>query len=193
MSDLLSAKRALRRDMEEKRKGFAEWLPDAPLSLRDHFLKKIQLPPKSCVALYHAQHDEMNPSMLGVDLHHAGHTLALPVITARGTPLIFRSYEPGDKLHPGPMGILEPTSEALAVTPDVLIVPLLAFDKMGYRLGYGGGYYDRTLTELRQQKTVLAVGIAYAGQEVAAVPIEPHDARLDAIVTEAQALRIAVP
>ena len=99
----------------------------------------------------------------------------------------------GDKLAAGAMGIMEPVAKAPLVEPDVLLVPLLAFDSRGYRLGYGAGYYDRTLTELRQRKKILAIGIAYAGQEVPEVPIESHDARLDKIATETKVLKNLLP
>jgi len=100
----------------------------------------------------------------------------------RGTPLSVRRWRPGDALERGPMGTSQPGPAAEALTPDVLLVPLLAFDRRGYRLGYGGGYYDRTLAAL---PGAVAIGIGYAAQELDEVPAGPEDARLAAIATEA--------
>ena len=108
-----------------------------------------------------------------------GHPVALPVTPPRGRPLRFARWRPGDPLVPGRFGTLHPLGEDLA--PDVLLVPLLAFDARGNRLGYGGCYYDRTLAALPGR---LAVGCAFAAQEVASVPVEPTDIRLDAVATE---------
>jgi 5-formyltetrahydrofolate cyclo-ligase len=115
-------------------------------------------------------------------LHGRGHPIALPVTPPRGAPLSFRRWRPGDGLDRGPMGTRQPGPEAEVLKPDVLLVPLLAFDRRGYRLGYGGGYYDRTLAAL---PGAVALGIAYAAQELDEVPAGPEDARLAAIATEA--------
>jgi 5-formyltetrahydrofolate cyclo-ligase len=120
-------------------------------------------------------------------LHDRGHPIALPVTPKRGLPLAFRRWRPGDELARGPMGTRQPGPEAEALTPDFLLVPLLAFDRRGHRLGYGGGYYDRTLAAL---PGAVAVGVAYAGQELDEVPAGPEDARLAAIATEAGLIRI---
>ncbi|WP_238381093.1 5-formyltetrahydrofolate cyclo-ligase [Alkalilacustris brevis] len=110
--------------------------------------------------------------------------VCVPVIAARNQPLRFRAWAPDALMQPGPFGAQVPVAGAW-LTPEVLIVPLLAFDARGYRLGYGGGYYDRTLQALRASGgRVLAIGFAYAAQEVARVPVEPTDEPLDMIVTE---------
>ncbi|MCR8726752.1 5-formyltetrahydrofolate cyclo-ligase [Frigidibacter sp. ROC022] len=109
--------------------------------------------------------------------------VAVPVMTGAGRPLEFRRWTPGCALVDGGMGTLIPESGETLV-PDALIVPVVAFDALGHRLGYGGGFYDRTLTELRARQSVFAVGFAYAAQEMAALPVETTDARLDAVVTE---------
>ena len=109
--------------------------------------------------------------------------VGVPVIIGKGMPLRFREWSPGARMVEGAFKALIPEDGAW-VEPQVLIVPLLAFDSRGYRLGYGGGFYDRTLEGLRARHPVLAVGFAFSAQEVAEVPTEPTDQRLDAIVTE---------
>jgi 5-formyltetrahydrofolate cyclo-ligase len=113
---------------------------------------------------------------------HQG-VVCVPVIMAAGQPLRFREWSPGCTMVPGEFGALIP-SEGAWVEPEVLIVPLVGFDARGYRLGYGGGFYDRTLEGLRARGPVLAVGFAFSGQEMAEVPIEATDQKLDVIVTE---------
>jgi 5-formyltetrahydrofolate cyclo-ligase len=115
---------------------------------------------------------------------HSG-PLCLPVVAGRGRPLVFRAWMPGAPLVAGGFGAMVPAAEAAELVPEVLIVPMLAFDRQGYRLGYGGGFYDRTLAALRAAGPVRAIGLAFAGQEVAAVPRGPWDVALDLIVTEA--------
>ena len=114
----------------------------------------------------------------------AGAARALPVVVVREQPLVFRLHEPGQPLAPDALGILAPAPSAPQAWPDVVFTPVLAFDRQGGRLGQGGGHYDRTLEALRARHPVLVIGLAYAGQEVDAVPTEPHDQRLDAILTE---------
>jgi 5-formyltetrahydrofolate cyclo-ligase len=113
-----------------------------------------------------------------------GWTTSLPVVTGEGEALRFRAWMPGEPTRPGVWDIPIPLDSAAEVTPDVLLVPMLAYDRRGYRLGYGGGYYDRTLAGLRALKPILAIGIAYAGQEIAEVPHGSWDEPLDWIMTE---------
>ena len=117
-------------------------------------------------------------------LADAGLSLALPVTPARGEPLRFLAWCPGDPLVPGRFGTVEPACGAPEREPDALFVPLAAFDRRGSRMGYGAGYYDGALRRLRALKPVVAVGIAFAAQEAETVPVEPHDERLDAVLTE---------
>lgn len=114
--------------------------------------------------------------------------VGVPVIEGSARPLAFHLWSPGTRLVQSRFGTHVPV-EGVPMVPEVLIVPLLAFDRMGMRLGYGGGFYDRTLARLRDQGPVLAVGFAYAGQEVDHLPAEPTDAPLDAVVTEAGVIR----
>jgi 5-formyltetrahydrofolate cyclo-ligase len=117
-------------------------------------------------------------------LAESGAQLALPAVTGRGQPLIMRAFTFGEPLASGVWGIREPRRDALQVDPDVVIAPLLAFDRSGHRIGYGAGYYDMTIAALRAKKSILAVGIAFATQEITNVPTTPRDARLDLVLTE---------
>jgi len=146
--------------------------------------RPFPLPPGAVVSGFMPLQSEINPLPLMRRLADAGAELALPVVAGRGRPLVMRSYCFGAPLVAGVWGIREPPADAPEVFPDVLLVPLLAFDRRGHRLGYGAGYYDMTIAALRARKPVLAAGIAYAAQEVPEVPITPRDARLDLVLTE---------
>jgi 5-formyltetrahydrofolate cyclo-ligase len=131
---------------------------------------------------------EINPLPLMRRLMQAGATLALPAIAGRGKPLIMRAYTFEDTLVRGQWGIREPRADAAEVAPDILLVPLACFDRAGHRIGYGAGYYDVTITALRAKKTVMAVGLAFAAQEIDKIPATPRDARLDVVLTEREAI-----
>ena len=144
----------------------------------------ISLAPGTIVSGFMPLKSEINPVPLMRKLAAAGARLALPVVAGKGKPLIMRAYAIGEPLASGVWGIREPKPEAPVVEPDILLVPLLAFDRDGHRLGYGAGYYDMTITALRARKPVIAVGIAFAAQEFDAVPTTPRDARIDLVLTE---------
>ena len=129
---------------------------------------------------YHALPDEADPALLLARLVEMGAHVAFPRVAAKTAPLDYHRVPDGEVLAPGYRGILEPLAHWPRATPALLLVPLLAFDAWGHRLGYGGGFYDRTLAALH----VPAIGIGYAGQEVVSIPAEPHDRRLDGILTE---------
>jgi 5-formyltetrahydrofolate cyclo-ligase len=141
-----------------------------------------RLPPFQVVAGYHPLGAELDPGPLMARLAEAGATLALPVALDRESPLVFRTVT--GELAPDALAIPAPPPHAAEVLPDIVIAPVLAFDAAGGRLGQGAGHYDRTLAALRARKSVFVLGLAYAGQEVAHVPSEPHDQHLDAILTE---------
>ncbi len=143
------------------------------------------------VAGYWPVSDEMDVRPLMEHFHRLGLVCALPVVSSRDQPLVFRQWKPGMELAPGAYDIPVPPPEAPVLTPKLLLVPFLAFDREGWRIGYGGGYYDRTLEVLRDAGHVVAVGVAYGAQEVAEVPHDFNDQRLDWIVTEKQAVKIA--
>lgn len=137
------------------------------------------------IAVYWPMRGEPDLSAwIGAALAH-GAKLALPVVVAVGEPLEFRAWAPGDRVESGRWGIPEPIDGAVVI-PDVVIVPLVGFDRAGYRIGYGGGYYDRTLAALAPRPWSIGVGFACAG--VGSIEPQPHDVPLDAIVTEAEAV-----
>ncbi len=148
----------------------------------------VAIAPGTIVAGFMPMKSEINPLPLLRALAAAGARLALPVVAGQGKPLIMRAWAFGAPLIAGVWGIREPEPAAPAVAPDILIVPLLAFDRAGHRVGYGAGYYDRTIAALRAAQPVLAIGLAFAAQEIAAVPATPHDAPLDLVLTEREVI-----
>ncbi len=190
---IVDAKKALRAEAAARRRAAVAVLPpiEAGRRVRDALLAVIAVPAGAPVSGFWPLADEFDPRPLIEHFHAAGHVIGLPVVIGRGQPLIFRRWQPGMTLVPGSFRVPTPPPEAPEVTPAVVLAPLLAFDAAGYRLGYGGGFYDRTLAKLRAVGHVLAIGVGYAAQEVPAVPREPTDQPLDWIVTEAGARRIA--
>lgn len=142
------------------------------------------------VALFRSLPQEIDTDPLALRLQAAGAALSLPRIVGRHAALHFHRWSPGEPLRTGAIGVQEPLPDRPEVTPEVVVVPMLAFDQRGYRLGYGGGYYDRTLAELRDRGAVLAIGLAFALQQVERVPNTDRDQRLAWIVTEAMSLRV---
>jgi 5-formyltetrahydrofolate cyclo-ligase len=131
---------------------------------------------------------ELDPTPLMRHLADLGAKLALPVVLARGHSLSFRAWSPEDRLVLGPLGIREPSPVAAELMPDIMLVPLAAFDRIGHRIGYGGGYYDYTFSHLRKTRHVVGVGLAFSVQEIATVPALAHDAALDFVLTEREVL-----
>lgn len=174
---IAEAKADLRRRAQTRRAGIVSD-PEAPA----HRLLPLLAPQAGKVlAAYWPMRGEADPRPALAA--HAG-PRCLPVVSGRGRPLAFRAWAPGAPLVAGAFGAMIPPDTAPPATPEVLIVPLLAFDRRGFRLGYGGGFYDRTLEALRAAGPRLAIGLAFAAQEVAEVPTEPTDQPLDLIVTE---------
>jgi 5-formyltetrahydrofolate cyclo-ligase len=136
------------------------------------------------VSVYWPIRSELNTRALIEALAAAGYRVTLPVMHKVRHPLVFRDFMPGDDLVKGPYGLSEPSEDKPARDPDILFSPLAAFDRHGFRLGYGGGIYDATLTQLRARKPITAIGVAYSCQEADRVPTEPHDQRLDYFLTE---------
>jgi len=148
----------------------------------------LAVAPGTIVSGFMPLKSEINPLPLLQRLADAGAQLALPVVAGRGKPLIMRAWQWGEPLAAGVWGIREPKPEAAEVEPDILLVPLLAFDRAGHRIGYGAGYYDLTIARLRARKPVTAVGIGFAAQEIAEIPATERDARLDLVLTEREAI-----
>jgi 5-formyltetrahydrofolate cyclo-ligase len=154
------------------------------LALTEHVLRDAAPPGGAVVAGFWPMAAEIDIRPLLTTLHHRGHPVVLPVTPRRGNPLTFRLWRPGDALESERFGTVRPTGEA--AVPDFLLVPLLAFDRTGARLGYGAGYYDRTVAGLPGRFTL---GCAFAAQEVDSVPVGPYDKRLNAVATERGVIR----
>jgi 5-formyltetrahydrofolate cyclo-ligase len=190
--DLVATKARLRLEMGERRRALvAAANPSAAAMARDIFLAAIPRRPGAVVSAFWPLPDEFDTKPLMRALHDAGHPIGLPVVEKRGLPLRFRIWTPDTVLVRGDFNVEIPGDECPECVPEILIVPLLAFDRAGFRLGYGGGFYDRTLAGLRANGPATAVGYAYAGQEIDAVPHDATDARIDWFVTEREAIRIA--
>ncbi|MEK9724391.1 MAG: 5-formyltetrahydrofolate cyclo-ligase [Rhodospirillaceae bacterium] len=164
--------------------------PDAPARLAGYLLDAFGHLAGYAVSGYLAIGTEIDVAPALAALEGCGLITTLPVVVGRGMPLAFRRWTPETALEPGPLGTRHPAAGAPEVTPDLLLVPMLAFDAAGDRIGWGGGFYDRTLAGLRTVKPVIAVGVGFAGQRVDKVPSGDHDARLDWIATEASLTEI---
>lgn len=180
-SALIEAKRAARETAMKARDGCD---PAWGELLAEHVLRDCPPPTGAIVSGFWPIGQEIDIRPLLRALHARGHPIVLPVTPKRGNPLTFRLWQPGDALIPEPFGTVRPAGEER--DPDMLLVPLLAFDRRGFRLGYGAGFYDRTLARLPGRFTL---GCAYAAQEIPAVPAGPHDMRIDAVVTEQGVIR----
>jgi len=185
VSDLAEAKRHARRSAAQCRAAaHAEAGASAAVALAVRGLAFLDTRPFGAVSGFTSFRTEIDIMPLLARLAGDGWATALPVVAADRAPLTFRRWTPGDPTVAGRFGIPVPHPAADEILPDVLLVPMLAFDRAGFRLGYGGGFYDRTVARLRQLKPVVAIGIAYAAQEVAAVPRGRYDQPLDWIMTE---------
>lgn len=190
--ELAQAKRTLRRMAGERRRALACELDLAATgaAAAEHLFGTVRPEPGIPVSGYWPLDAEFDTRPALVRLDAAGHTVGLPVVVAPGEPLQFRRWSVGLDLVEGAFGVMMPGPAAPPVEPVLLLVPMLAFDREGYRLGYGGGFYDRTLALRRAQGRAIAVGIGFAGQEVAHVPRGLYDQPLDWVVTETEAIRI---
>lgn len=153
-------------------------------------LQRIGLPPAADIAAYWPIRNEFDPRPAIDRLRADGHRIALPVVSGPDG-LEFRLWNPQDDLEPAVFGIRVPPVRAGRIDPDVLLMPLAAFDRRGGRIGYGAGYYDRAIERIEARNTTLRIGLAFAVQEVDRVPIEPHDQLLHFVVTEAETVACA--
>lgn len=191
---LHAAKRACRTAAIERRRAAKTTAGvDASSQALGHLLAAMTVSRAAVVSGYWPIADEFDDRPLLEHFAKAGHVCALPVVTTKAMPLVFRAWRLGDVMIAGRLDIPEPSPEADAVEPSMLLVPLLAFDRAGFRLGYGGGYYDRTLTRLRETGPITAIGVAFGAQEIGEVPHGPGDEPLDWVVTERGALAFGAP
>jgi len=181
-AELSAAKKLARVAARAARAGHE---PALGRALADNLLRDLPPPPGAVVSGFWPMGDEIDIRPLLAALHARGHAVLLPETPPLGHPLIFRAWHPGMAMVAERFGTQRPTGAV--ARPDWLLVPLLAFDRQGRRLGYGGGYYDRTLATLPR---AVAIGCAYAAQEVAEVPAGPRDMRLHAIATERGVIRV---
>ena len=186
-----AAKHALRNSMSRRRRDLSKQERLAGASaIAESDLGFADVTPDAVISGYAAIRDELDPEQLLVSLSVNGNSIALPATLGRGHPLEFRQWDPGSKLEPGDFSVPVPDENSPVLVPDVLLVPLLAFDLRGYRLGYGAGYYDRTLAELRRERGVAAIGLAFDIQQVENVPHDRYDERLDWVLTPSGARKI---
>ncbi len=188
VTETQSAKAALRAEALARRDAMPAELRAAAAETIAGRAFPLALTPGTIVSGFMPLKSEINPLPLLRKLADAGARLALPAIAGRGRPLIMRAYTFGDEFARGQWGIREPKPEAAEVAPDILIVPLAAFDRSGHRIGYGAGYYDMTINALRKHKPAIAIGIAFAAQEILQVPATTRDARLDLVLTEREVI-----
>ena len=182
-------KRDLRKQAIQARSALVAGLDRdaAGAAVRDRFITEFSPKPGTVVSAFWPVGDEFDIRPTIEALHRCGCVVALPVVTVKHMPLTFRVWEPGTQFIVSSFGIPEPGPDRPPATPDIALVPLLAFDAEGYRLGYGGGYYDRTLQQLRllrREPPVFAIGVGFAGQQVERLPHEPFDQPLDWVITE---------
>jgi len=183
-SAIADAKAAIRREVLARRDGLPADMRSAAAQAIAERPFPVAVTADAIVSGFMPLKSEINPIPLMRRLADAGAQLALPAIAGRGRPLTMRAYSFGEPLASGVWGIREPGPDAREVFPDIVIAPLLAFDRGGRRLGYGAGYYDMTIMGLRARKPVVVVGIAFAAQEIAHVPTTARDASLDLVLTE---------
>jgi 5-formyltetrahydrofolate cyclo-ligase len=197
--DPAAAKTALRVFVRNRRKELALEHPEADWMIVDvaraPLTQRFPDPHGNVAAVYHGLGSEIPARALADWLAEAGWTLALPSVEdadpeGRGGHMVFRRWTPGEALVRDAIGLVAPPREHPLVQPDLVVTPLLGFDREGRRLGQGGGYYDRALEALRARKSVFVLGLAYVGQETQGLPDEPHDQRLDAILTESEYIAV---
>ncbi|MCL2468804.1 MAG: 5-formyltetrahydrofolate cyclo-ligase [Alphaproteobacteria bacterium] len=183
-SNLTARKQAARKELRRTRALASVEKIQASAAMCDLFRQEIKLPQSAVVATYVADDHEIDPAALSEILWDKGHRLCLPCCGLPQTRLTFRLYEKNMILQQSSWKLFEPPARAPLMEPDILLVPLLGFDRQGNRMGRGGGYYDLTLQALRRIKPVTAIGLAYSAQEVPTIPVEGHDQLLNAVLTE---------
>lgn len=182
-AEIEQAKAAMRTRAHAVRDAlWADRRVEASKAAAEHFFNGVTLNPGDVVAAYWPIRDELDVKPVLTRLMDDGQPVCLPVVIGDGLPLELRLWQPGTALYPSGFGTLAPDELAPIVEPDVILMPLLGYDKRGTRLGYGGGYYDRTLSRLGKRPKL--IGFAFAAQECDHIPRDSHDVPLDAVVTE---------
>ncbi|MEQ8736197.1 MAG: 5-formyltetrahydrofolate cyclo-ligase [Rhodospirillaceae bacterium] len=176
-------KAALRSEMLALRKTLKASHPRASSQLSAQLERHIKFGPQTVIAGYFAIGDEIDPQEALMRLQDRGATLCLPVAGQSGEVLTFKAWRVGQPLDRGRHKTYQPGAHSDELVPSVVLVPVVAFDSAGFRLGFGGGYYDRTLSYLRQSNNIVAYGVAFDEQQVEAIPVEPFDAQLDGVFT----------
>lgn len=190
MDDIAQQKSDLRRTARAARQhAFACHGAAAGDRLAAHGIAFADPPPGASLSGFLAIGEEIDPLPLMRRLWQAGHVTALPVMVGKARPLVFHQWREGEALAEVQWGIREPLGTAPVIVPDVVLVPLLAFDARGYRLGYGGGFYDRSIAEIRTRKPIVTIGLAYDELQVDAVPHSQYDEPLDWVLTPSGPLR----
>lgn len=180
----IAAEKRLLRTEAGKRRDVAAKNGDIGAKLIDMFSQHVDAPSGISISGYYPIGNEANVLPLLNALRDQGFDIALPVVDKPQTPLIFRRWEEATEMRKGVFGIPEPGPDAASIRPDMILAPLLAFDRRGNRLGYGGGFYDISIRSIREHQPVYALGVAYAAQEVPAVPCDKNDTALDGVLTE---------
>lgn len=188
VSSFENEKANLRKALKKRRNAIA-FDENNGQKIKDRFLEHFKFSAAQSIAGYWPMAGELDVVVLLSCLHQLGMTCALPVVEAADSPLVFKQWQAGDKLQNGPHGTRHPEEAAPIIEPDILLVPLLGFDLKGARLGFGGGYYDRTIEAIRSRKKICCIGVAFDEQQCSAVPLGPHDERLDWIVTPTRAIQ----
>jgi len=189
---IAETKKKLRQDALDKRGKLAASRDNdaAAARLMNYFLKTFAPEEGTPIAAYWPYRDEIDVRPLLEKLDSLGCNCLLPVVRGRNEALQFHQWKPGDELEASRFGVLEPSKFHPSASPEIVVLPMLAFDRNGYRLGYGGGYYDMTLAALRTKGNLLAIGVAYQEQEIDDIPVEPHDQKVDAVVTDRSVFHI---
>jgi 5-formyltetrahydrofolate cyclo-ligase len=195
-SELDAEKARIRADARAKRDALSSGLgAAAAVGVAARFMSNPELVALTGIGVvvsgYMPLGSEVDPQLLLRRIGARGSVTCLPDVASAVTPLVFRRWDAGDALETGAYGIQVPGQAAEPVSPTLLLVPLLAFDRGGHRLGYGGGFYDRTIAGLRGVREITTVGLAFSDQLRDDLPVGPHDMRLDWIVTESAALHVA--
>ena len=195
IADHVVAKTALRVFLRNQRKMLAREHPEADWMVaevaREPLARLFPKPAGKVAALYHGLGSEVSPLVLADQMREAGWTIALPAVEdAEAGRMVFRVWDPKQPLVHDAIGLRGPAPTQPTVEPDLVVTPLLAFQRDGVRLGQGGGYYDRALEALRARRPVFVLGLGYSGQQTENLPQEPHDQRLDAILTEKEYIAV---